>query len=117
MRDEQEFLAAGSEEELLALARRMKEDGCRLVQICAAKTDAGFEVNYSFDKGFRLFNVRITLPLQGAEVKSISGIYWSAFLYENEMSDLFGIAVKDIAVDYRGKFYRTSVKYPFGESK
>jgi len=117
MKEEQVFLTAGGQEELFSLVREMKEEGWRLVQIGATKTEAAFEVNYSFDKDYRFSNIKITLPLQAAELKSISGIYWSAFLYENEISDLFGIAVKGIAVDYQGKFYRTSVKHPFGENK
>ena len=36
-----------------------------------------------------------------------------ALLYENEMHDLFGINVKNMAIDYKGTFYRTAVKTPF----
>ncbi|MFZ2385211.1 MAG: NADH-quinone oxidoreductase subunit C [Candidatus Omnitrophota bacterium] len=117
MKEEQVFLTVGGEEDLFSRVRGMKEEGWRLAQVGATKTETAFEVNYSFDKDYRFHNIKIILPLQSAELKSISGIYWSAFLYENEISDLFGIAIKGIAVDYQGKFYRTSVKHPFGENK
>jgi ech hydrogenase subunit D len=34
-------------------------------------------------------------------------------LYENEIHDLFGLVVKDIAIDYGGSLYRTAIKTPF----
>jgi ech hydrogenase subunit D len=40
-------------------------------------------------------------------------MYWGAFIYENEMHDLFGVAVKGMNVDFSGNFIRTSVPYPF----
>jgi ech hydrogenase subunit D len=40
-------------------------------------------------------------------------IYPNAFLYENEIHDLFGVSIKDIALDYHGTLYRTSIKTPF----
>ncbi|MFA5416444.1 MAG: NADH-quinone oxidoreductase subunit C, partial [Methanoregula sp.] len=48
------------------------------------------------------------------EVPSISGMYWGAFVYENEMHDLFGIQVKGINIDYKGNLIKTTIKYPFG---
>ncbi len=40
-------------------------------------------------------------------------IYPNAFLYENEIHDLFGVVVKNITIDYRGTLYRTAIKTPF----
>jgi ech hydrogenase subunit D len=40
-------------------------------------------------------------------------IYPNAFLYENEIHDLFGVAIKNINIDYRGTLYRTAIKVPF----
>jgi ech hydrogenase subunit D len=40
-------------------------------------------------------------------------IYQNAFLYENEIHDLFGVAVTNISIDYHGTLYRTSIKAPF----
>ena len=47
------------------------------------------------------------------EVPSISVIYPSAFLYENEIHDLFGVIITNIAVDYQGTLYRTALSTPF----
>lgn len=92
--------------------------GYRLVQIgCTMLEGGALEINYSFDKDYRFLNLRLTLPSCEYAVPSVSCVYWNAFLYENEMSDLFGIKVQDMAVDYKGKFYRTSVKWPFNPAK
>ena len=48
---------------------------------------------------------------------SISAIYWCAILYENEMHDLFNVQVSDLTVDFKGNFYKTAVKFPFGSTK
>ena len=37
----------------------------------------------------------------------------NAFLYENEIHDLFGVVVKNINIDYGGTLYRTAIKTPF----
>ncbi len=103
--------------ELTARVRQMAQEGWRLVQICATTLTGGFEVNYSFDKEFTFANLRIVLPADQAQVESVSAVYWNAFLYENELHDLFGISVTGMAIDYRGTLYRTSVKVPFGCTK
>jgi len=89
------------------------EQGYRLVQISCTKLSQGLELNYSFDKNFEFINLRVFLSSADTEVLSVSNIYWNAFLYENELHDLFGINIKNIAIDYKGNFYRTSVKWPF----
>jgi ech hydrogenase subunit D len=40
-------------------------------------------------------------------------IYPGAFLYENEIHDLFGVTIRHIAVDYLGTLYRTALMTPF----
>jgi ech hydrogenase subunit D len=50
-------------------------------------------------------------------VPSISSIYWCAFLYENELHDLFNVQVDGMAVDFHGHLYETAVKFPFGSTK
>jgi ech hydrogenase subunit D len=98
--------------ELLSRATQFKSDGDRLVQIGCTKIEDNYEINYSFDRDFRFRNLRITVK-QDTEVPSISGIYWGAFVYENEIHDLFGIPVTGMNIDFKGTFYRTSVKHPF----
>lgn len=102
-------------ERLVEEVRKMKDGGYRLVQIGAAAVRDGYEVNYSFDKEYNFENLRLRLPSNAVEVPSVSSVYWSAFLYENEIHDLFGIRISGIAVDYKGDFYRTTVKFPFGK--
>lgn len=86
--------------------------GYRLVQIGATTLASAYELNYSFDKDYRFKNLRLTV-LPDDEIQSISVIYPSAFLYENEISDLFGVKIRNINVDYHGTLYRTTVRTPY----
>lgn len=99
--------------ELVSRVDEMKKSNHRLVQICCAKVGETIEVNYSFDKDYKLTNFKIVLPLDNLKLDSVSSLYLQALLYENEMHDLFGVEVKNMAIDYNGTFYRTSVKTPF----
>lgn len=99
--------------DLLSQVGDFCKSGHRLVQIGAAKLPECLEINYSFDKEYHFTNLKIKLVDLNIEVPSISSIYWCAFLYENEIHDLFGVKFKDIALDYKGNFYRTSVKRGF----
>jgi ech hydrogenase subunit D len=83
------------------------------VQISATRAADCFEVNYSFAKGYELDNFRIFLA-PGEPVDSVSGIFPTAYLYENEMHDLFGIPVENMAVDYSGRFYSLAQTAPYG---
>ena len=101
---------------LVERAKRFRKDGYRLVQISATRLPERVQLTYSFDRESHLANVRLYLPAADAKLPSISGEFWCAFLYENELHDLFNIAVEGIAVDFHGKFYNTAVKFPFGTS-
>ncbi len=111
MSEPQEILAIGKND-LVGTAAQLFSEGYRLVQIGCTTLPRAYEINYSFDKDYRFKNFRIT-ALPGEEVPSISVIYPNAFLYENEIHDLFGVPVKNIALDYRGTLYRTAIKTPF----
>lgn len=102
--------------ELTEKVKNLFSDGFRLVQIGCTKLETGFELNYSFDKDYKFINLRLSLASFEKEIPSISGIYWAAFLYENETADLFGARFKGIAVDYKGSFYNTQIKHPFNTS-
>ncbi len=93
------------------------KEGNRLVQISATRLADQLELTYSFDREGCLSQLRLVLPAAGARVPSISSIYWCAFLYENEMHDLFDIQVDGMAVDFKGNLYKTAIKYPFGSTK
>ncbi len=98
---------------LLARVQTMKTGGWRLAQICCTRLVADQEVSYSFDREGTFATVRVRVPMRDAEVPSISSFYGSAFLYENEMHDLFGLAVSGMAVDYEGHFFTTRVPAPY----
>jgi len=98
--------------DLVGIVAELFAEGHRLVQIgCSTLTDA-YELNYSFDREYRFRNLRVTVA-PGEEIPSISVIYPGAFLYENEIHDLFGVAIRNISVDYRGTLYRTAIRTPF----
>ncbi len=96
----------------------MKDTGARLVQICCVKEPPSkgpallFELHYTFDKNYQLTGYKITVE-PGTEIPSITEIYPCAFLYENEMHDLFGIRIKDINIDYKGTLYKLARPKPF----
>ena len=96
---------------LLNEVQKMKHEGYRLAQICATKLDQ-FILLYSFVKDEQLVNFRIILDLS-EEIESIGCLYPYAFLYENEMKDLFGVKISDMAIDFKGYLYKTSIKTPF----
>jgi ech hydrogenase subunit D len=104
-------------ESLLPRVKEMHSQNQRLVQICATRLPGSVELTYSFDLSSRLTNFRIQLPETEARIPSITSIYWGAFLYENEIHDLFNVVVEGIAVDFQGHLYQTAVKFPFGGCK
>lgn len=90
----------------------IKDDGYRLVQICATAIEGGVELLYSFGLNYNLKCLRLKLE-NGASVMSISSIFAPAFLYENEIHDLFGVPVTLLTADYKGNLYRTGIQSPF----
>ena len=97
---------------LVPTALEMKNSGYRLVQICATRTEDGYELTYSFAKGYRLKNLRFEIA-EETEIMSVSNIFEPAFLYENEIHDLFGIKINLIKIDYNGTLYKTAKETPF----
>jgi len=102
---------------LLNQVRALKEHGWRLVQIGATRLPEQVELTYSFDLESRLVNLRVLVPADAAIVPSISSVYWAAFLYENEIHDLFNVRVEGMAVDFHGNLYQTTVPFPFGATR
>ena len=98
--------------DVVSKAELAKKDGNRLVQIGCTKIEDDFEILYVYDKEYRMTCYRITVK-QADEIPSISGVYWGAFVYENEIHDLFGIHVTGINIDFKGTFYKTTIKHPF----
>ena len=99
--------------ELLALVQDAKSAGWRLGQACATTTGDLIELLYTFEKDEQLMSYRFTIDARTPEVQSISAIYPYAFIYENEMHDLFGVTFKNLALDYGGKFFKIAEKTPW----
>ena len=93
------------------------EQGWRLVQIGVTSLGELFEINYSFDRDMSFKNLRLHVAAKGARLPSISGIYWCAFLYENEIHDLFGVTFDGLVLDFKGGFYTTAIPVPFAAQK
>ena len=94
-----------------------RQQGQRLVQISATRMAEQVELTYSFDLDRELTNLRLVLPGKDTRLPSISAIYGCAILYENEIKDLFDVQVDGLTVDFKGNFYKTKVKHPFGNVK
>lgn len=105
-----EIVAVG---DLTAKVKAKRDQGCRLVQIGATHLKEKIEINYSFDLNGKYSILRVEAPALDPKLPSVSHIYWCAFIYENEMHDLFGIQVDNMAVDFKGKFYQMAVAQPF----
>ena len=97
---------------VLSEVSRLKGEGYRLAQMCSTKVEGGYEMTYTFGKGYDLLHLRFTVA-PGDQVESISHIFPSAFFYENEIHDLFGVPIEFMTIDYHGGLYRTAEKYPF----
>lgn len=97
---------------LLEEVKKFQAQGYRLVQIGCSEVD-GFEITYAFDKNYEFHYIKIKIPSIEIEIPSITSIFYCAFLYENEIKDLFGINITGINIDYKGTFYKTATKIPF----
>jgi len=122
---EQQVIEEIPVEALLGRVQKMRTEGWRLVHAACTRLVADQEVNYCFDRDGQsldspdsaslhgMHTLRVRIPMLEPELPSISAFYWSAFLYENEMHDLFGITVKGMAVDFQGHLYTTMVPTPY----
>lgn len=105
-------------QDLLKRVARFKKDGCRLAQILCTRVPEGYELTYSFDKNYFLYNLRLIVPLEES-IMSVTSQFWYAFVWENEIHDLFGLQVDFISpdVDYRGNFFQLAEKTPWKDLK
>ena len=99
--------------DLLARVGEFQAKGWRLVQICCSRLPDKLEMQYSFDLDYQFMSLRLVLPLTGAVLPSVSGTYLPAFLYENEIHDLYGVKIDGMAIDFKGTFYQKSMVSPF----
>ena len=99
-------------ENVIDESQKLKFDGYHLMQQCATRIPDAFELIYTFGKDLEVKQLKITLP-EDNQISSITSIFPFAFIYENEMHDLFGVKIKMINIDYEGKLYRTAIETPF----
>ena len=91
----------------------IKTAGYRLSQVCASKIDEKLEVLYTFEMDSKLQNYKVIIDCKEPTLSSITGVFHPAFIYENEMHDLFGITFRNLELDYGGAFYKLSEKTPW----
>ena len=106
-----------NKDEVIDVAQRYLFEGYRLMQQCATRIEVdgnpANELVYTFGKDLdTVEQVKITVK-DDEEIASISSVFPNAFLYENEMHDLFGVKISMISLDYQGSFYRTAIETPF----
>lgn len=100
-------------DELVELAEAKKNDGYRFVQMLCVNTEEGIDALYSFMKGDSLENYTIKgIDASTQSVPSVTGSFLAAFPLENEAHDLFGLNVTNIAIDFKGGFYKVAMDKP-----
>lgn len=97
--------------DLHGFAEARRAEGWRYVQTLAVLTEEGVDLVYSFMKDGHLANSVVPVA-RGEEVPSISDLFLAAFVFENEIHDLFGVSIKGIAIDFEGSFYQLSAEAP-----
>lgn len=99
-------------DELHPLAVKLKGEGYRFVQTHAVNTDAGIDLYYTFMKDGVLHNYKVAGVMPDQPVPSVTDQFLSAFVFENEARELFGVDMHDIAIDFGGRMYDVSDKAP-----
>jgi ech hydrogenase subunit D len=98
-----EKLVEIKKENLVAEVKKIEAGKERFVTAVCNDLGDKLEVTYYFNlsPGMEMHALRFTVGKE-EEVPSISGVYLCALLIENEMKELFGLKVKDIAIDFGG---------------
>lgn len=113
-------------DELLPNVQALKGAGARFVQMHAERCvdDGSYRLVYTFinvraaqehiaqDGGYAIENLVVEGIDQCQEIPSISSYYPAVFPFENEVHDLFGLAITDMQVDFNGFFYQVSTAEP-----
>lgn len=95
-----------NKENLIDEVQKMKDEGYRFITASCVDMGQEFMIYYHFDKGNSMKHLKI-ISSKEEEIPSISNVYFAGVLVENEMKDLFGVKIKDMAIDYGGKFLIT----------
>ena len=64
------------------------------------------------DGSYAIENLMVEGIDQYQEIPSISSYYPAVFPFENEAHDLFGLAITDMQIDFKGFFYQVSTAEP-----
>lgn len=113
-------------DELLSHVQALKGVGARFVQMHAERNvdDGTYRLVYTFinvraaqehiarDGNYAIENLVVEGIDQYQEIPSISSYYPAVFPFENEAHDLFGLAITDMQIDFRGFFYQVSTAEP-----
>lgn len=113
-------------DELLSHVQALKGVGARFVQMHAERCvdDGSYRLVYTFidvraaqehiaqDGSYAIENLVVEGVDQYQEIPSISSYYPAVFPFENETHDLFGLAITDMQIDFKGFFYQVSTAEP-----
>lgn len=113
-------------DELLSHVQALKGVGARFVQMHAERCvdDGSYRLVYTFinvraaqenieqDGSYAIENLVVEGIDQYQEIPSISSYYPAVFPFENEAHDLFGLAITDMQIDFKGFFYQVSTAEP-----
>ena len=113
-------------DELLPHVQALKGAGARFVQMHAERNvdDGTYRLVYTFinvraaqehiaqDGGYAIENLVVEGIDRYQEIPSISSYYPAVFPFENEAHDLFGLAITDMQIDFKGFFYQVSTAEP-----
>ena len=89
-----------------------KMEGWRFIQTHAVNTDSGIDLYYSFMKNGRIENLKVAGVTKDQPVPSITDMFLAAFVFENEARELFGVDMRDIAIDFAGALYAPAEAEP-----
>ena len=90
---------------LVAQVGAKKQAGYRFVTLSTvALEDGSTDILYHFDKEMEMSHFRLNVPADTI-IPSVSGVYFSAFLAENEVQDLAGLEFDGLVVDYNRTLY------------
>lgn len=94
-----------SPDEIINMAETMKTEGYRLVTYSATDIDENLaDIIYHFDKDLNMKHFRLTIP-KDQKVPSLSNVFFTAMLVENEIQDQFGILFDGLIIDYGQQLY------------
>jgi hypothetical protein len=86
-------------------ARGLRDGHWRFVTATAIPHPDSWTVVYHFERDERLCHLRVAVG-RTESVPAIDDAYPAAFLVENEMIELQGLAISGLSVDYGGTLYR-----------